>query len=73
MTVLLLLFAFVFSAQFVIDTSNRQQVAAATIQLLEILTAPTLQASFVLIVLNKRLFVCEVFVNFIKINLRQNS
>jgi len=62
--VLLMLFTFV-SAQFVIDASNRQQVAAATIQLLELLTAATLQASSVLIVLNKRLMFCQMCINFI--------
>ena len=44
-----------FLLQFVIDASNRQQVAAATIQLLELLTDTHLQSSLVLIVLNKRL------------------
>jgi len=44
--------------QFVIDASNRQQVAAATIQLLEILTDSHLQSSSVLIILNKRSVRC---------------
>jgi len=41
--------------QFVIDASSRQQVAAATVHLIDMLTATQLQASSVLIVLNKRL------------------
>lgn len=41
------------AVMFVIDTSNRQQVAAATIQLLEILTDTQLQSSSILVILNK--------------------
>jgi len=48
---------FVCFLQFVIDTSNRQQVAAAAVQLLEMLTASSLQSSPVLIVLSKRLVI----------------
>jgi len=40
-------------------------VAAATIELLEVLTAAPLQASSVLIVLNKRLTFCQMFSNFV--------
>lgn len=48
--------------QYVVDTSNRQQVAVATIQLLEILTTSSLQSSPVLIVLNKRLVLTFSFI-----------
>jgi len=64
--ILTLLFTIImYCVQFLIDTSNRQQVAAATIQLLEILTSSPLQASSVLIVLNKRSVLSTIFVNFI--------
>ena len=57
---LLFLVFFVFVLQFVIDVSNRHQVAAATVQLLEILTDVQLQSSYVLIILNKRLVLCKI-------------
>ena len=59
--------------QFVIDASNRQQVAAATIQLLEMLTDSRLQPSSILVVLNKRFDVFRMSLFLILANLVLNN